>query len=50
VIYRIVGEDEADPTHGTLSYVSPLAQAIMGRTIGDAVTVGPTEAQVVAIA
>ena len=50
VTYRIVGEDEADPTRGTLSYVSPLAQAIMGQTIGDAVTVGPTEAEIVAIA
>jgi transcription elongation GreA/GreB family factor len=50
VTYRIVGEDEADPTRGTLSYVSPLAQAIMGQTIGDAVTVGPTKAEIVAIA
>ena len=25
--YRIVGEDEADPGAGTISYVSPLAQA-----------------------
>ncbi len=29
--YRIVGEDEADPAQGRLSYVSPLAQALMGR-------------------
>jgi transcription elongation GreA/GreB family factor len=33
--YRIVGEDEADPAKGTLSYVSPLARALMGKTVGD---------------
>jgi transcription elongation GreA/GreB family factor len=27
--FRIVGEDEADPAHGTISYVSPLARAVM---------------------
>jgi transcription elongation GreA/GreB family factor len=26
--FRIVGEDEADPTRGTLSYASPLARAL----------------------
>ncbi|MET0429312.1 MAG: transcription elongation factor GreA [Microvirga sp.] len=50
VTYRIVGEDEADPTSGTLSYMSPLAQALMGQAIGDAVAVGPTEAEIIAIA
>ena len=29
--YRIVGTDEADPSNGTLSYVSPLSQALMER-------------------
>ena len=38
-IYRIVGTDEADPKKGTLSYVAPLAQALMGKTVGDTVTV-----------
>ena len=27
--FRIVGEDEADPSRGTLSYVSPLARAVL---------------------
>ena len=27
--FRIVGEDEADPSRGTVSYVSPLARAVM---------------------
>jgi transcription elongation GreA/GreB family factor len=48
--YRIVGEDEADPAHGTISYVSPVAQALMGKAIGDVVRAGPSDAEVVAIA
>jgi transcription elongation GreA/GreB family factor len=47
--YRIVGIDEADPKKGTLSYVSPLAQALMSKGIGDAVAVGPSEAEIVGI-
>ncbi len=35
--YRIVGEDEADPSLGTLSYVSPVAQALMGKPVGESV-------------
>jgi transcription elongation GreA/GreB family factor len=48
--YEIVGEDEADPTHGTLSYVSPVAQAIMGKPVGETVQAGATEATIVEIA
>jgi transcription elongation GreA/GreB family factor len=40
--YRIVGVDEADPKHGTLSYVSPLAQALIDCEVGDTVEVGAT--------
>ncbi|MFC1459739.1 transcription elongation factor GreA [Microvirga arabica] len=47
--YRIVGEDEADPAKGSLSYVSPLAQALMGKEVGDTVTVGPGQAEIVSI-
>jgi transcription elongation GreA/GreB family factor len=32
-----------------LSYVSPLAQALMGKEIGDAVAVGPSEEKIVGI-
>ncbi len=35
--YQIVGEDEADPDHGRVSYVSPLARALMGAAVGDSV-------------
>jgi transcription elongation GreA/GreB family factor len=33
--FRIVGEDEADPANGTVSYVSPLARAVMTCGPGD---------------
>lgn len=36
--YRIVGEDEADVEHGLVSYVSPLAAALLGARVGDEVT------------
>lgn len=35
--FRITGEDEADPAAGTLSYVSPLARLLIGRSEGDEV-------------
>lgn len=47
--YEIVGEDEADPSHGTLSYVSPVAQALMGKPVGETVQAGATEATIVEI-
>lgn len=48
--YRIVGEDEADPARGTLSYVSPLARALIGKSIGDTVRTPGGEVEIVAIA
>lgn len=48
--YRIVGEDEADPGQGTVSYVSPIARALLGKAVGDSVRVGAGEAEIVAIA
>jgi transcription elongation GreA/GreB family factor len=36
-MFRIVGEDEADPNKGSISYVSPLAQALLGKVVGDEV-------------
>nr|WP_199042883.1 GreA/GreB family elongation factor [Dyella sp. ASV24] len=35
--YRIVGEDEADVEHGLVSYVSPVAKALLGARMGDEV-------------
>ncbi|MBD9647554.1 transcription elongation factor GreA [Ensifer sp. ENS09] len=47
--YRIVGEDEADPKAGSISYVAPVARILMGKAVGDLVTVGDQELEVVAI-
>jgi transcription elongation GreA/GreB family factor len=47
--FRIVGEDEAEPAEGTLSYVSPVARALMGKSVGDVVQAGPSEAEIVEI-
>ena len=48
--FRIVGEDEADPAHGTLSHVSPLARALFGKQVGDTIEVAQKEAEIVEIA
>lgn len=48
--YRIVGEDEADPKAGSISFVSPVAVRLMGKSVGDLVTVGEQELEIVAIA
>jgi transcription elongation GreA/GreB family factor len=47
--YRIVGMDEADPKLGTLSYVSPLAQALIDREVGNTVEVGGTRREIIEI-
>jgi transcription elongation GreA/GreB family factor len=47
--FRIVGEDEADPALGSVSYVSPLARALLGKAEGDVATVGGGEVEVVAV-
>ncbi len=44
--FRIVGIDEADPSHGTLSHISPLAKALMGKAKGDEIKVGTTQAEI----
>jgi len=48
-IFRLVGEDEANPTKGTISYTSPLAQALMGKSVGDVVKAGGGEAEITKI-
>ena len=47
--FRIVGEDEADPAAGLISYVSPLALALTGRTVGDVVPAGQGEAEILSV-
>jgi transcription elongation GreA/GreB family factor len=47
--FRIVGEDEADPKAGSISYVSPLAQALLGKRVGDTARVGGGDVEITAI-
>ena len=51
--FQIVGEDEADPEHGKVSWVSPLALALADAEVGDIVTwrrpSGEVELEVLAI-
>ncbi len=47
--YRIVGEDEADPKVGSISYVSPVAALLLGKTVGDVVSVNGQELEITAI-
>lgn len=35
VTYAIVGEDEADPTKGSIPYTAPVARAVLGKKVGD---------------
>ncbi|MFV1921295.1 MAG: GreA/GreB family elongation factor [Methylotenera sp.] len=51
--FHIVGEDEADIAQQKVSYVSPIAKALIGRKVGDIVTwqrpVGTLELEVIKI-
>lgn len=48
--FRIVGEDEAQPEHGTLSHVSPLARAVLGKSVGDSAQVAGHDVEITDIA
>jgi len=39
--YRIVGEDEANPSQGAINIDSPLARALLKKSVGDEVQVDP---------
>ena len=47
--YRIVGEDEADPKAGSISFASPVARSLIGKAVGDVVRAGSQELEIVAI-
>jgi transcription elongation GreA/GreB family factor len=49
-MFRIVGEDEAEPANGSISHVSPLARALIGKRVGDEVPAGRDRAEIIAIA
>ncbi|RVD73632.1 transcription elongation factor GreA [Mesorhizobium sp. M4A.F.Ca.ET.029.04.2.1] len=43
VHWKIVGEDEADPSKGSISHVSPMAIALFGKKLGDIASVNGKE-------
>jgi transcription elongation GreA/GreB family factor len=47
--YRIVGEDEADPKAGSISFASPVARLLTGKAVGDVAGTGAQELEVIAI-
>lgn len=47
--WRITGEDEADPAAGSVSHVSPLAVALIGKRVGDEAVVAGRTVEIVAV-
>ena len=47
--YHIVGEDEADPKAGSISFVAPVAKLLMGKAVGDVVGTSGQELEIIAI-
>jgi transcription elongation GreA/GreB family factor len=47
--FRIVGEDEADPAKGSVSYVSPLARALLAKRVGDEAAVAGGEVEIIEV-
>ena len=47
--YHIVGEDEADPKAGSISFVSPVARLLMGKAVGDVAGAAGQELEILAI-
>ena len=46
-VWNIVGEDEADAARGSNSHVSPIAQALFGKSMGDVAVVNGREWEIV---
>jgi transcription elongation GreA/GreB family factor len=49
VEYQIVGEDEAEPAQGRISYVSPIARLLIGASVGEVLALPDGEAEILAI-
>lgn len=47
--FRIVGEDEADVSEGTISYVSPIARALAGKTAGEFAKLGSSTLEILSV-
>lgn len=44
--FTLVGEDEADPARGLISWISPIAQALIGTSVGDEVSIQGLHAEI----
>lgn len=49
ITYRIVGEDEADPTQGRIAWTAPVARLLLGSAVGDTRRLPAGEIEIVAI-
>jgi len=47
--FRLVGEDEADPARGLVSWVSPLGESLLGGRLGESVRFQDRDAEIVAL-
>lgn len=47
--FRLVGEDEADPANGLVSWAAPLGKALAGRAVGDQTVVMGRTVEIVAL-
>jgi transcription elongation GreA/GreB family factor len=47
--YQLVGEDEADPASGLISWTSPVGSALIGRRAGDVVALCGRQAEIIAM-
>jgi transcription elongation GreA/GreB family factor len=47
--YQLVGEDEADPAAGLISWTSPVGSALIGGRVGDVVQVAGRQAEIIAM-
>ena len=44
--FTLVGEDEADPAQGLISWISPIAQVLIGTSVGDKVALPSQRAEI----
>lgn len=47
VVYQIVGEDEADVKMSKISYTSPIARGLIGKVVGDEVTINTPSGEII---
>ncbi len=48
--WAIVGDDEADPAAGSVSWVSPLARAVTGKAVGEMAILAGDAVEIIAVA